>query len=118
MDPDPTLNFEAGEVIYENKRVTEWVRLWKVLAAATMLSWPVFLTFELYAADGAPSLQWMANNWSWWQIPTQWQDGGGWGLEGVRYCDDHDYMNIQYSIKRLMGRPMQTFYFMSILAYL
>jgi hypothetical protein len=60
MDPDPTLNFEQGETIYENKRVTEWVRFWKVLAASTLLTWPAFLTFEIYAGDGAPSLQWMS----------------------------------------------------------
>lgn len=27
-------------------------------------------------------------------------------------------MNIQYSIKRLIGRPAQTFYFMGVLAFL
>jgi hypothetical protein len=66
MDPDPTINFEQGEVIYENKKVTEWVRFWKVVTAATLCSWPAFYTFEIYAADGAPSLSWMAENWNWW----------------------------------------------------
>jgi hypothetical protein len=54
MEPDASLNFEEGEVIYENSRVT-----------------PGFYIFEIYAADGAPSLQWMADNWNWWDIPRQ-----------------------------------------------
>ena len=66
MDPDPTLSFEPGEVIYENKRVTEWIRFWKVMTACTVASWPAFLTFEIYSADGAPSLSWMADNWNFW----------------------------------------------------
>jgi hypothetical protein len=56
MDPDPTLNFEQGEVIYENKKVTEWVRFWKTLTGVTFGLWPIFYTFEIYSADGAPSL--------------------------------------------------------------
>jgi len=27
---------------------------------------PGFYIFEIYAADGAPSLQWMSDNWNWW----------------------------------------------------
>ena len=118
MDPDPTLNFEQGEVIYENKRVTEWVRFWKVMTAATLASWPAFYTFEIYAGDGAPSLGWMAENWNFWQIPKQFQDGSGWGTEGVRYCDDHEYMNVQYGIKRSIARPGHTMYMLSVLAFL
>jgi hypothetical protein len=94
MDPDPTLSFEQGEVIYENKRVTEWIRFWKTMTAVVLAGWPTFYTYEIYNADGAPSLQWMSQNWNWWQIPTQFQDGSDWGLEGYRYCDDHDYMNV------------------------
>ena len=56
MDPDPTLNFEAGETIYENKRVSEWVKFWKVISGVTLGLWPAFYTFEIYAADGIPSL--------------------------------------------------------------
>jgi hypothetical protein len=56
MDPDPTLSFEQGEVIYENKRVTEWIRFWKSLTAVTLAAWPAFYIFEIYSADGAPSL--------------------------------------------------------------
>lgn len=56
MEPDPTLNFELGETIYENKNVTEWNRFWKVLIASTLGVWPAFYTFEIYAGDGAPSL--------------------------------------------------------------
>ena len=93
MDPDPTLNFSQGETIYENKRVVEWTRFWKALTVSTFGLAPGFYTFEIYQADGAPSLSWMGDNWNWWQIPQQFQDGGGWGLEDVRYCDDHDYMN-------------------------
>jgi hypothetical protein len=81
MDPDPTLSFAQGEVIYENKRVTEWVRFWKTMAAIIVGGWPAFYTFEIYGADGAPSLNWMAQNWNFWQIPQQFQDGSGWGLE-------------------------------------
>jgi len=69
MDPDPTLSFEPGEVIYENKRVVEWIRFWKVLTASTLGILPAFYTFEIYAADGTPSLNWMSDNWNWWRIP-------------------------------------------------
>lgn len=118
MDPDPTLNFEPGETIYENKKVLEWARFWKTLAAGTLISWPAFMTFEIYAADGTPSLNWISENWNWWQIPQQFQDGSGWDLHGVRYCDDHDYMNIQYGIKRSIARPSHTFYILGVLALL
>jgi hypothetical protein len=66
MDPDPTLNFELGQTIYENQRVLEWIRLWKVETAGILCTWPAFYIFEIYAADGVPSLQWMANNWNFW----------------------------------------------------
>ena len=118
MDPDPTLNFEQGEVIYENKKVLEWIRFWKTLTAATLLTWPAFYTFEIYAGDGAPSNSWMADIGNFWEIPKQFQDGSGWGLEGIRYCDDHDYMNIHYSGKRTIARPAHTFYMVSVLAFL
>ena len=29
MEPDAALNFEEGEVIYENSRVGEWVKFWR-----------------------------------------------------------------------------------------
>jgi hypothetical protein len=66
MDPDPTLNFEQGETIYENRRVLEWTRFWKTVSAITFCGWPAFFTFEIYAADGAPSLGWISENWNWW----------------------------------------------------
>jgi len=66
MDPDPTLNFELGETVYENSRVTEWVRFWKVLTGVILGGWPAFYTFEIYAADGAPSTSWMADVGNWW----------------------------------------------------
>jgi hypothetical protein len=59
MEPEEGLNFEEGEVIYENSRVKEWVKFWKASVIATFL-------LEIYAADGAPSLSWMADNWAWW----------------------------------------------------
>ena len=71
MDPDPTLDFEKGETIYENAKVTEWVRLWKVVVGSTLLTWPCFMIFEIYSADGAPSLDWMSDTWNWHAIPKQ-----------------------------------------------
>jgi len=66
MEPDPTLNFEMGETIYENRRVTEWTRLWRLLTFSTVAIAPGFYIFEIYAADGAPSLDWMHEKWGWW----------------------------------------------------
>lgn len=66
--------------------------------------------FEIYQGDGAPSLQWMADNWNWFDIPRQFQDGSGWNTHGIRYCDDHDYMNVQYGAKRAVVRPSHTFF--------
>jgi len=71
MDPDPTLSFSQGETIYENRRVVEWVRFWKASAACTFGFFPGFYVFEMYAGDGAPSLDWMSENWNWWKIPKQ-----------------------------------------------
>lgn len=66
MEPDPSLNFEEGEVIYENKRVGEWVKFWKAMTLSIFGLSPGFYIFEIYAGDGAPSLQWMSENYSWW----------------------------------------------------
>jgi hypothetical protein len=71
MEPDPTLSFKLGEVIYENHKVVEWVRFWKAMTITTFGLTPGFYLFEIYAADGAPSLSWMSENWNWWQIPQQ-----------------------------------------------
>ena len=71
MEPDAALNFEEGEVIYENTRVAEWVKFWKASIIATMGLGPGFYLFEIYAGDGAPSIDWMAENWSWHEIPKQ-----------------------------------------------
>ena len=71
MEPDPTLSFKLGEVIYENHKVVEWVRFWKAMTVTTFGLTPGFYLFEIYAADGAPSLSWMSENWNWWQIPQQ-----------------------------------------------
>jgi hypothetical protein len=117
MDPDPTLNFTSGETIYENTGVTEWTRFYKTALMATLGFMPGFYTFEMYAADGAPSLQWMADNWGF-EVPRQFQDGGGWDLHDIRYCDDHDTMNFQYSGKRGVARPAHTFYCLQLLVLL
>ena len=118
MEPDPTLNFEMGETIYENRRVTEWTRLWRLLTFSTVAIAPGFYIFEIYAADGAPSLDWMHEKWGWWQIPKQFQDGGGWNLHDIRYCDDHEYMNIQYGVKRAIVRPVHTTFAIQVLILL
>ena len=116
MDPDPALNFELDETIYENKRVGEWVRMWKWIMLGVLPFWPAFYTFEIYQNDGAPSLQWMNDLGVSWQIPLQFQDTGGWNLEKIRYCDDHDYMNMHYMYKRSMLRPAHTLYQAAVLA--
>lgn len=79
---------------------------------------PGFYVFEMYCADGTPSIDWMADNWNWWQIPKQFQDGSGWGVEDYRYCDDREYMNMQYSAKRGFARPMHTAYMVQVLVFL
>ena len=71
MEPDAALNFEEGEVIYENTRVAEWVKFWKASVIATFGLGPGFYLFEIYAGDGAPSIDWMAENWNWAEIPKQ-----------------------------------------------
>ena len=116
MEPDASLNFEEGEVIYENKRVGEWIKFWKASFITLFGLSPGFYIFEIYQADGTPSIAWMADNWNWFDIPRQFQDGSGWGLEGVRYCDDHDYMNIQYGAKRSLVRPAHTMYCAALFA--
>jgi len=116
MEPDEDMDWEEGEVIYENTKIGEWVKLWKMTTFATLVSAPVFYTYEIYCADGTPSLQWNSDTWMSWDIPRQFQDGGGWGVEDIRYCDDNDYMNLQYGVKRAMMRPAFTGYWMTLLA--
>ena len=118
MDPDPTLNFERGETIYENKGVLEWTRFWKALTLSTFGIAPGFYVFEMYAADGLPSLGWISSNWNWFNVPRQFQDGGDWDLKNYRYCDDHDYMNMQYGGKRSLARPCHTAYVIQTLILL
>lgn len=118
MDPDPTLNFEKGETVYENKKVGEWVRMWKLILTGFLPFWPAFYTFEIYQADGVPSLQWLSDAGSWYQTPLQMQDSGNWNLESCRYQDEHDYMNIQYIWKRSVIRPVHTMYQLAILYFL
>ena len=118
MNPDPTLNFQVGETIYENRHVLEWTRFWKTVTAVTFGFTPGFYVFEMYAADGLPSIDWIADSFSWHKIPKQFQDGSGYGLEGMRYCDDHDYMNFQYGGKRALARPAHTAYMCQLLVLL
>lgn len=118
IEPDAGLNFEEGEVIYENSKVAEWVKFWKASAITLFGLSPGFYIFEIYAGDGAPSLGWMAENWNWWDIPKQFQDGGGWDLHNYRYCDDHDYMNIHYGAKRTIVRSSHTMYMVCLLSML
>ena len=118
MDPDPTLNFEKAETIYENLRVGEWVRMWRWVLGLTLPFWPAFYTFEIYQSDGAPSLDWLADAGSWQQVPKQFQDSGDWNLYNVRYCDEHDYMNFQYALKRAFVRPAHTMYQLLVLSIL
>lgn len=118
MSPHEDLNFKQGEVIYENRGVLEWTRFWKCMTAIVFGASPGFYVFEMYAGDGLPSTDWIANNWNWWNIPKQFQDGSGWGVEEYRYCDDREYMNFQYSGKRLIARPMHAAYMCQVLILL
>jgi hypothetical protein len=43
-------------VIYENPKVAEWIKFWKASAFCVFGLSPGFYIFEIYAADGAPSL--------------------------------------------------------------
>jgi hypothetical protein len=71
MEPDSDLSFKLGETVYENKGVTEWVRFWKCMTTTIFGISPGFYLYEIYCADGAPSLTWMAESWNWFQIPQQ-----------------------------------------------
>ena len=71
MEPDADLNFEEGEVIYENARVGEWIKFWKASALIIFGCSPGFYMFEIYQGDGTPSLTWMADNFNWFDIPRQ-----------------------------------------------
>lgn len=56
MEPDADLNFAEGEVIYENARVGEWIKFWKMSTFVLFGMTPGFYLFEIYQGDGAPSL--------------------------------------------------------------
>jgi hypothetical protein len=66
MDPDPTLNFDIGETIYENRKVLEWIRLYKVIMSTTFMAFPAAYGLEFYKGEGAPSLRWLSENFMWW----------------------------------------------------
>lgn len=38
-------------------------------------------------------------------------------MSGYRYCDDHDYMNVQYGAKRSIVRPSHTMYVATLMAF-
>lgn len=118
MDPHEDLDFRMGEVIYENRGVVEWTRFWKCMTAITFGASPGFYVFEIYCGDGTPSLDWIADKWNWWNIPKQFQDGCGWGVEEYRYCDDREYMNMQYGGKRAFARPIHAAYMCQVLILL
>lgn len=118
MEPDPTLNFEMAETVYENKRIEEWIRMWKWILGGTLPFWPAFYTFEIYQGDGVPSLKWLADAGNWHRVPMQMQDSGNWNLNSVRYVDEHNYMNIQYIYKRTMLRPAHTMYQLAIIYFI
>lgn len=118
MDPDPTLDFEEGEVIYENRRIGEWVRAGKLAVGLTLPLWPTWMMIEFYHGDGAPGLDWMAEFANWHTVPKNFQDGGDWNMEYNRFIDDHSYMNIHYAIKRAFARPMHTMYQACVLAFI
>ena len=48
MEPDAALNFEEGEVIYENKRVGGWIKFWKASFITLFGLSPGFYIFEIY----------------------------------------------------------------------
>jgi hypothetical protein len=50
--PDPSLNFEEGEVVYENTRLLEWLKFWQAtmftVAAYAVLFVPYQLVFKTH----------------------------------------------------------------------
>ncbi len=46
------------------------------------------------------------------------QDGGDWGVNTLRYVDDHDYMSAPYALKRSIARPTHTLYQATVLVFL
>jgi len=48
MEPDAGLNFEEGEVIYENAKVGEWIKFWKASVITLFGLSPGFYLFEIY----------------------------------------------------------------------
>jgi hypothetical protein len=56
LEPDASLNFEEGEIIYENQKVGEWIKFWKASVFVALGMSPGFYLFEMYQGDGVPSL--------------------------------------------------------------
>jgi hypothetical protein len=108
MNPDPTLNFDVGETIYENRQVLEWARFHKLLATAVFMVSPAFYGYEFYKNEGAPSLRWLSETFGFFQVPMQFQDGGDLNMSKYLYCDNRDYMNMQHAAKRMAVKPIHT----------
>ena len=51
-------------------------------------------------------------------VPMQFQDGGDLDLEGQRYPDDGEFMTMLYGTKRLVLRPTNVFYMVTVLTLL
>lgn len=45
--PHPSLNFEPGEVIYENTRILEWAKFWKASGLFTLAWGAIFVPYNL-----------------------------------------------------------------------
>lgn len=46
-DPHPSLNFEAGEVIYENTQILEWAKFWNLTALGAYGFLGFFVPYQL-----------------------------------------------------------------------
>lgn len=45
VSPHSSLNFEPGEVIYENTRLLEWVKFWKLTGLVGIAWGAIFVPF-------------------------------------------------------------------------
>jgi hypothetical protein len=43
--PHPSLNFEPGEVVYENTRLLEWAKFWKLTGLSGLAWMAVFVPY-------------------------------------------------------------------------
>lgn len=47
-DPHPSLNFEEGEVIYENQQIPEWAKFWTATGFSTFAFLGAFVPYSLF----------------------------------------------------------------------